>query len=182
MKVRLHRSVRFMGLVLALLLAACQSTTDDSTPSADVLPTQTDTPSASATASATADGNGEATSVFDLEEGDCFSASGDQVETVTVVDCEEGHNYEAFAVFDHEADADEAFPGGAAILEYADSRCQPLFEEYVAVDYQSSIYWITSVTPSEETWEVGGDREIVCALKLGEAGEETTGSAEGTGE
>jgi len=50
----------------------------------------------------------------------------------------------------------------------------------VAIDYQSSIYWITSVTPSAQTWE-DGDRQIVCALKLGEEGEEMTGSAEGTG-
>jgi hypothetical protein len=52
--------------------------------------------------------------------------------------------------------------------------------DYVAIDYQSSIYWITSVTPSAQTWE-DGDRQIVCALKLGEEGEEMTGSAEGTG-
>ena len=51
-----------------------------------------------------------------------------------------------------------------------------------AADYQTSIYWITSVTPSADTWDEGDDREIVCALKLGEAGDETTGSAQGTGQ
>ena len=55
-----------------------------------------------------------------------------------------------------------------------------LSRDYVAMDYQSSIYWITSVTRSAQTWE-DGDRQIVCALKLGEEGEEMTGSAEGTG-
>ena len=109
-------------------------------------------------------------------------ASGDPVATVTVIDCEDAHIYEVFAVFDHEADDAQAYPGDDAILEYADSRCQPLFEDYVRTDYQTSIYWITSVTPSEETWDHGDDREIVCTLKLGEAGDETTGSAEGTGE
>ena len=125
---------------------------------------------------------GEETSVFELETGDCFSADADVVETVTVVDCEDTHTYEVFGVFDHEADDDEPYPGDDAILEYADTRCQPLFEDYVATDYQTSIYWITSVTPSAETWDDSDDREIVCALKLGEEGEETTGSAEGTGE
>jgi hypothetical protein len=38
----------------------------------------------------------------------------------------------------------------------------------------------TSVTRSAQTWD-DGDRQIVCALKLGEEGEEMTGSAEGTG-
>lgn len=125
---------------------------------------------------------GEETSVFELDTGDCFSADADVVETVTVVDCEDTHTYEVFGVFDHEADDDEPYPGDDAILEYADTRCQPLFEDYVAADYQTSIYWITSVTPSAETWDDGDDREIVCALKLGEEGEATTGSAEGTGE
>lgn len=184
MKIQLHRSMRVMGVVVALLLAACQSTTDDSTASPEVLPTPTTTASASATASATADDDddGEETSVFELEQGDCFTATGDQVETVTVVGCEDAHIYEVFAVFDHEADEDEAYPGDEAILDYADTQCQPLFEDYVATDYQSSIYWITSVTPSDETWDEGDDREIVCTLKLGEEGEETAGSAEGTGE
>lgn len=179
---RFHRSIRLVGVVVALLLAACQPTTDDSTPSAEALPTQTHVANASAPASATANDDGEERSVFDVEGGDCFSASGDQVETVTVVDCEDPHIYEVFAVFDHEADAGEVYPGDDAILEYADAGCQPLFEDYVRIDYQTSIYWITSVTPSQATWDEGDDREIVCALTLGEEGTETTGSAEGSGE
>ena len=185
-----HRSILAVSV---LVLAACQSSSDDST--------VTPTPSVSATERATAfateaaaspdddddddgggDDIGEETSVFELETGDCFSADADVVETVTVVGCEGTHTYEVFGVFDHEADDDEPYPGDNAILEYADTRCQPLFEDYVAADYQTSIYWITSITPSAETWDDGDDREIVCALKLGEEGEETTGSAEGTGE
>ncbi len=186
-QVRLHRSIVIIGgLVLALMPAACQSNTDVASQSAESVPTLTDKGSPAAIASASS-GNttgvgGEETSVFDLEVGDCFSASGDPVATVTVIDCEDAHIYEVFAVFDHEADDAQAYPGDDAILEYADSRCQPLFEDYVRTDYQTSIYWITSVTPSEETWDHGDDREIVCTLKLGEAGDETTGSAEGTGE
>ncbi len=191
MSLVLHRSI--LGLAV-LVLAACQSASEDST----VTPTPSVSAAERATASATeataspdddddddddgGDDIGEETSVFELETGDCFSADADVVESVTVVDCEDPHTYEVFGVFDHEADDDEPYPGDDAILEYADTRCQPLFEDYVAADYQTSIYWITSVTPSTETWDEGDDREIVCALKLGEEGEETTGSAEGTGE
>ena len=188
MSLILHRSI--LALIV-LVLAACQSTSEDST--------LTPIPSASAadqtTAPATDDDDddddndddggddiGEETSVFELETGDCFSADADVVETVTVVHCDDTHTYEVFGVFDHEGDDDEPYPGDDAILEYADTRCQPLFEDYVAADYQTSIYWITSVTPSAETWDDGDDREIVCALKLGEEGDEMTGSAEGTGE
>ncbi len=185
MQVRLHRSMLVIGgLVLALMPAACQSNTDVASQSAESLPTEKGSPAATASASSgnTTGVGGEETSVFDLEVGDCFSAGGDPVATVTVIDCEDAHIYEVFAVFDHEADDDQTYPGADAILEYADARCQPLFEDYVRTDYQTSIYWITSVTPSEETWDDGDDREIVCTLKLGEAGDETSGSAEGTGD
>jgi hypothetical protein len=183
----LHRSI--LALVV-LVLAACQSTSEDSTVTPIPSVSAADRTTASATEAAASpdddddgeDDIGEETSVFELETGDCFSADADVVETVTVVDCEDAHTYEVFGVFDHEADGDEPYPGDEAILEYADTQCQPLFEDYVAADYQTSIYWITSVTPSAETWDDGDDREIVCALKLGEQGEETTGSAEGTGE
>lgn len=171
-------------VVVSLVLAACQSDTVD--PDS---PTPLATQGGAATASASGGGDdggddegGEVTSVFDLESGDCFSATGDEVETVTVVDCEQPHLYEVFGVFDHEAGNDDPYPGDEAMLEYADAECQPLFEDFVGSDYESSIYWITSVTPSDETWNEADDREIVCALKLGETATETTGSAEGTAE
>ena len=187
----LRRSTLAVGLlVVALLIVACDPATEDPTPASRI--TSPTAASASASPSATPDGDddsdddgddvGEETSVFELDEQDCFDAAGSEVETVTVVACESPHTYEVFAIFDHEADDDDPYPGDEAILEYADSRCQPLFEDYVGIDYESSIYWITSVTPSDETWESGDDREIVCALKLGEEGDETSGSAEGTGQ
>ncbi|HET8778031.1 MAG TPA: septum formation family protein [Candidatus Limnocylindria bacterium] len=175
-----------MALALvALVLAACDSNDATPTASPSVLPTASAPVAASATVlpSASADpGQGEETSVFDLEIGDCFDASGDQVDTVTILDCDAPHTYEAFAIFDHEGGADAPYPGDEALLEYADSACQPYFEEYVGIAYPDSQYWITSVTPSRETWDEAGDREIVCTLKLGEAGDETTGSAEGSGQ
>jgi hypothetical protein len=91
-----------------------------------------------------------------------------------------GAIYEVFAIFDHEVGADQPYPGDDELLGYADTACQPILEGLRRDDYQSSIHWITSVTPSAQTWE-DGDRQIVCALKLGEEGEEMTGSAEGTG-
>ena len=198
----LLRSIPLIALaVLALTLAACQPG-DESDESVASVPTASATASPVASASPTDDDDddddaddddgddadeGEQTSVFDLETGDCFGAAageveGEEVETVTVVDCDSPHVFEVFGVFDHEADDDEPYPGDDGLLEYADGECQPLFEDYVGIDYQSSIYWITSVTPSQETWDDGDDREIVCALKLGEEAEETTGSAEGTGQ
>jgi len=176
-----------VALVIAVIgLAGCSSERDEPTPT----PTATVTPSpvTSAEASiAASTGPPEAreVSVFDLEPGDCFSADADQLAgSVTVVDCVRPHLYEAYFIFDHEAGAVEPYPGDEAVLEYADAGCQPPFEEYVGFAYAESIWYITSVTPSEETW-AEGDREIVCTLNQRDANDEpieVTGSAEGAAE
>ncbi len=70
------------------------------------------------------------------------------------------------------------------MVEYADTECRSPFEEYVDRDYETSIWYITSLTPSAETW-TEGDREVVCTLNQQDADEEpitVTGSAEGSGD
>ncbi|MGH2417111.1 MAG: septum formation family protein [Candidatus Limnocylindria bacterium] len=188
---RSDRSLRpFLLLVAVLALAGCQAATEDPTPTEEPsIPVASVEPSATASAepSATADtggGEGKETSVFDLEVGDCFSADADQLDTVTVVDCEQSHEYEVFEVLDHEGGADAAYPGDQEILEYADEACQPSFEAFVGHDYQTSIWYITSLTPTTETW-AGGDREIVCTLNQEDDDQEpisVTGTAEGSAE
>ncbi len=175
-------------IVAVIALAGCQSASDDVTPSAaepTEAPSATTEPStAPESASPTDAGQPVETSVFDLEVGDCFSAESDSVESVLVVDCEQSHTYEAFFVFDHEAGPDEEYPGDDAMLTYADDACRPPFEEFVGMDYESSIWYITSVTPSAETW-AEGDREIICTLDQQDSdGDaiEVTGTAEGTAE
>jgi putative regulator of septum formation len=181
------RTRKALLVVVAIALAGCQSTTDDTTPSpapTSAAPSASPEPSSAGSVSPTDVAEGVETSVFALEAGDCFSAESDSVESVLVVDCQQPHTYEAYFLFDHEAGPDEAFPGDDEILDYADSECQPPFEEFVGKDYESSIWYITSVTPSAETW-AAGDREIICTLDQQDAnGEaiEVTGSAEGAAE
>ena len=196
MKTRFARLLRVTALsAVALIVVACQSGDDSSQPvapsaaasvdvsaSVDALPTGSAGAGASDGGGSSPDGTpaeGEETSVFDLEEGDCFGAAGDQIETVNVVDCEEPHIYEVYSLFDYEGE-DNTYPGREEIRAYADEQCEVDFEEFVGIDYQSSRWYITSVTPSEETW-ADGDREIVCTLNL-EDTSEVTGSAEGSGE
>ena len=196
MKTRVHRTVRLAAVgAVAVIAVACQSG-DETSPAATSAASTATTPAASASlglpsssATASADAastpsgstpaQGDETSVFDLEEGDCFGEAGEQVETVSVVDCDESHIYEVFSVFDYEPDAD-AYPGRDEVRSHADERCEAEFDDFVGIDYQSSRWYITSVTPSEETW-ADGDREIVCTLNL-EDNSEVTGSAEGSGE
>lgn len=179
-----RQSAPILGLTL-VVLAACGSSVDAS-PSGSSPPAGSASPDASIAPSAGAspDDDGEAKSVFDLEVGDCFSADDDELETVAVVPCDEEHEYEVFSVFDHEAGGDAAYPGDEELVSYADAACQPAFEEFVGTDYESSIWFITSVTPSAETWETG-DREIVCTVNQeDEDGEPiaVTSSAQNSGE
>jgi hypothetical protein len=180
-----------LGVVAALVIAGINLLGGDSgepTPSPVASVSEAASPSASApveseaAASPTAAPSGDETSVFDLEVGDCFSVDSDRFDTVVVVGCEQPHEYEAFHVFDDSAGPDEPYPGDDPLFEFADTECQPPFEEFVGHDYQTSIWYITSITPSEETW-ADGDREIVCTLNQQDENEEpitVTGSAEGS--
>jgi hypothetical protein len=176
------------ALVILTFTLLGRSATSSASPSASVSATEVSPPTATspgqseAASSAPAAPSGEETSVFELEVGDCFSVDSDQLETVTVVDCEASHEYEVFALIDHEAGADEPYPGDSEVLAYADTVCQPPFEAYVGHDYETSIWYITSLSPSEETW-ADGDREIVCTLNQQDDSQEpiaVTGTAEGS--
>ncbi len=174
--------------VAFVALAGCDSAPDDATPSAADLtapPSSLATPQPSAATVDPSDGvAGQVTSVFDIGLGDCFNADSDQVASVVLVDCSQPHAYEAFHVFDHEAGPDAPYPGDQAMLDDADSLCRPPFEDFVGIDYEASIWFITSVTPSAETW-AEGDREIICTLDQQDqdgVAIEVTGSAEGAAE
>ncbi len=110
--------------------------------------------------------SGSSDSVADVSPGDCFddpSAYGElieDIETLPVVDCDEPHDNEAYAVFDVE---DGAFPGNDALYEEGLDGCLPLFEGYVGSSYETSRLEIFPITPVAEVW-AGGDRRIICAL------------------
>ena len=176
--------VRAGLLVVAVVLAGCQDATEDPTPSGASPSAASNGPSATAPVSPTASTGVEPTSVFDLEVGDCFSVESDELTTVVVVACEESHEYEAFALLDHEAGEADPYPGDEAMLEYGNTACQAPFQAYVGIEYESSVWYISSVLPSEETW-AAGDRELVCTVYQQDADSEpiaVTGSAEGSDE
>jgi hypothetical protein len=115
-------------------------------------------------------------------EGECFNTDGDggEVAGINVRPCDEAHVYEAYAVFDYPSEDGDEYPGDAVIQSYADENCDTQFTEYVGIDYDSSIWYSTSITPSEDTWGAG-DREIICALHTQDESE-VTGSAQGANE
>jgi Septum formation len=147
--------------ILLLMLVACQSARESTLGGAG--------------------GRGQATDVFDLAEGDCFSPlEGKQGTQVEVVSCDAPHVFEVFHIFDHPAAGSEPYPGRSEISAYAEELCISPFEEFVEKAYDESQWSLTTITPTKETWSVG-DREIVCTLSL-EDESEVTGSARGSAE
>jgi hypothetical protein len=119
------------------------------------------------------------TSVFFLDQGQCFNALDQEVvDEVEVVACGRGHQYELFAIFDHSAGSSAAYPGDAAVSSEAEEGCGSRFEDFVGRNYQDSDLYIFLLTPSADTW-ADGDREILCSLYLPD--EELTESMENSG-
>jgi hypothetical protein len=128
------------------------------------------------------DGGGDAEEVPDarrradgIEVGDCYDEPEDDRDPVAPISCDESHDNEAYAAFQLE---DGEYPGDAAVLADASTRCLERFEGFVGVTYDSSGYDVDALTPTRLTWD-DGDRKVVCILFLVN-GEQTTGTAQGS--
>ncbi|MBA3531902.1 MAG: septum formation family protein [Ardenticatenales bacterium] len=103
-------------------------------------------------------------SAFEVEVGDCFGDPGqDDVSTLEAVPCDQPHDNEAYHLADYPAGPNEPFPGEEEIDTFAEEACVTAFEEYVGLSFQESVFQVTYLQPTEETWE-DGDREVVCTL------------------
>ncbi len=113
--------------------------------------------------------------VFALSVGDCLDdQSEEQVYDVPVVPCSEPHAYEVF----HEAVLpDGAWPGEESVWAAADEACYAAFSGFVELPYEESVLEFTSYTPTQVSWEEGGDRIVSCII--GEPGVQSTGSLAG---
>jgi hypothetical protein len=122
-------------------------------------------------------------SAFDLGEGDCFDTvdvdegDGLVVTTVQLVDCDDEHQAEIFAVEALDTPAGEPFPGAEARDQAAQELCAPGFEEFVGVPLAESELLLLWLAPTEESWD-DDDREVACAVAAPD-GESLTGTAEG---
>lgn len=117
---------------------------------------------------------------FRLQDGDCFDATDDGlIATVDAVPCVEPHQSEVYATFVLAYDADDAFPGQTAVDTAADEGCYDRFDDFVGLDYESSVYGYGSLTPTAESWDGLGDREVLCVIGNYDESPKT-GSAQGT--
>ena len=117
--------------------------------------------------------------VLSLDVGTCFDdpESFSAVTEVPVIDCSEPHDNEVIATFDVPGDA---YPGDDSVTEQSEVGCVARFEPYVGIDYDSSIYEVGWLNPTEDSWATG-DREVICfAYDVTLA--KITGSIEGVAE
>jgi hypothetical protein len=120
-------------------------------------------------------------SVFDLQVGDCFDAAFDpneytEISEVRAVPCAEPHVYEMYSVAE--------YPQGEApsgpeedYTPWETENCLGTFASYVGIDYDSSVYYISALVPTDESWSQG-DNTLMCFLHNDEE-TAVTGSARG---
>ena len=146
--------------------SAAASSSSDSAESAESAsaPAATRTPEPSKTPSPKPSVPPREMESWQLQVGDCFSehAGGEEdvIETVDVVPCEQAHISEVYASY--ELPAGE-FPGDS-IDTTAGSFCEDEFEQFVGRPFAKSHLQATFIVPTEETWTMADDREVLCAV------------------
>lgn len=120
-------------------------------------------------------------SAASLQPGECVLApEGDQVLDVDIVDCAEPHQLEVIGSVTLGGDG---YPGDQAAFRRALEQCEPIFADYVEVEYELSMWVLNVFTPTRDGWDEG-ERSATCLVfQFDEALDyaEVTGSARGTG-
>jgi hypothetical protein len=105
---------------------------------------------------------------FTMRVGDCFndnsallSEDTGEVTSLPGVPCGEPHDNEVYAIFDVDL---ESFPGDEAMSEMAFAQCIERFEGFVGIVYEDSVLNVTALYPSDQSWRLQDDREVVCAV------------------
>ncbi len=118
--------------------------------------------------------------VLALDVGSCFDDPADIAQVgasdIVVVDCDTPHDNEVFA---NVVLTGDEFPGSEVVADRALAQCVDAFGPYVGTAYETSVYDILWVGPSQETWDVG-DRVVICAA-FDPGGAKTTGPIQGIG-
>jgi len=117
---------------------------------------------------------------FAMRAGDCFddrAFEADEVTDVPAVPCSNPHDNEVFAVFDVPLDK---WPGLDRVNEVADEGCLERFPKAIGATYEESVLYITTMVPTQGSWEQRSDREVICVAYHMEL-EKLTSSALGSG-
>jgi hypothetical protein len=151
----MRRNPAWLGVGLALCLAACTPAGTNPTGS----PGPVTSPVASATATASTP---EPVTV--LTVGDCtgpIDLNGASITSLPAVPCDQAHYYEVHATFPLTGDV---FPGTQTLADQAGARCAPAFVDYVGVEPQYGRYASAYIAPDEAAWAVPENRVITCLV------------------
>lgn len=169
-------------LVMLALVSACSGGADGDTDAPGDEPTTTTTAPPD-----TLPEGARQLAVDDLDTGDCFNLTAPDTgnaETVFWIPCEAPHDNEVFeqTVYQGEDAAQgEPYPGDVEVKDYAEGVCIEAFEGFVGVPWTKSDFDAQAFYPSQEDWEVAGNRDITCFLNSF-YGEKLTGTMQGAGE
>lgn len=101
---------------------------------------------------------------FAMQIGDCFNEpDGDVVVSVEALPCADPHDAEVYAEFSL---TDPAWPGESAVEESSAKGCYDRFEPTFAESYEDSNLWFSFLSPTQQSWDEGGDRVVTCYVYL----------------
>lgn len=103
--------------------------------------------------------------VFRLRTGDCLMLPGSdtEVETLEAVPCDQPHDAEVVGLHEMPEGSSAAFPGTDVVIDESRTVCLSMFDDVTGLDFVTDPDWdLTSLYPTEESWRLLDDREIVC--------------------
>ena len=109
----------------------------------------------------------------DLQGGDCFNNSSSSVVQVTVVPCDQAHDYELFFSYNLTGGP---YPGEELIKQDWMRTCMDHFEGFVGRSFDDSTLDVSAIYPTELTWNNQSDRQVLCSVTAAD-GRQRLGSA-----
>jgi len=105
---------------------------------------------------------------FRIRLGDCLQdISGTTFESVEAVPCADPHASEVYHAF---LLTGAEWPGRDAVGSQADDGCFDAVETSLDLSIGLEEYGITSITPTEQSWDELDDREILCLVGRADGG------------
>lgn len=100
---------------------------------------------------------------FAIRVGDCLESMdfSDELITVPVIPCAEPHDSEVYASVDL---PDGDYPGPEEVAAQAEELCYDEFEGFVGIPWDASGLEYGYLSPTQESWERAGDREVLCMV------------------
>ncbi len=99
---------------------------------------------------------------FSVQVGDCLGKLPSQSTTqLQLLPCADQHYWEAFATATLTG---EEFPGNTEVRDQAEQACDDAFATFVGISATKSVFKLTMLTPTKETWTQASDRAVVCLV------------------